>query len=292
MSSRSGLSIAAVAGRTGISAPTLRAWEARYGFPRPQRLASGHRRYSERDCEVLLRVLAERRRGASVRAAIDRALADTVEAPRSVFAELRRGRPDVMPHLLSKGSLLALSRAIEDEWCARAERGVLLGCFQRERFYRRTQARWRELARTAREAIVFADFPAGSEPADGPAELPLTPATPLLREWVVVCDAPGFAACLVGWERAGREATDVTGQFEAFWTIEPDVVRRATLILLRLADDAAPDLADRARTGLPAPAAADAAALRTATALTNRMVAALEATQRRRSVTPARPAGS
>ena len=42
-----GWSMGAVTLATGISHHTLRAWERRYGFPRPGRLSSGHRRYSE-----------------------------------------------------------------------------------------------------------------------------------------------------------------------------------------------------------------------------------------------------
>jgi methylmalonyl-CoA mutase cobalamin-binding subunit len=46
MASRSKLSIGALSKATGIPAETLRTWERRYGFPRPERTPSGHRRYS------------------------------------------------------------------------------------------------------------------------------------------------------------------------------------------------------------------------------------------------------
>ena len=42
-----GLSIGEIAARSGVAVGTLRMWEARYGFPVPGRLPSGHRRYSE-----------------------------------------------------------------------------------------------------------------------------------------------------------------------------------------------------------------------------------------------------
>lgn len=45
--------IRAVARRTGIAAVTLRAWERRYGVPRPARTDSAYRTYSERDIEVI-----------------------------------------------------------------------------------------------------------------------------------------------------------------------------------------------------------------------------------------------
>src|SRR3954471_24902424 len=43
----------AVAYETGVPADTFRAWERRYGMPRPQRTAGGHRLYSERDIAII-----------------------------------------------------------------------------------------------------------------------------------------------------------------------------------------------------------------------------------------------
>lgn len=45
-----------VAERTGIPEPTLRAWERRYGIPRPQRTDSGYRLYSEQDIALARRM--------------------------------------------------------------------------------------------------------------------------------------------------------------------------------------------------------------------------------------------
>jgi DNA-binding transcriptional MerR regulator len=43
----------AVARLTGVRAPTFRAWERRYGVPRPARLPGGQRLYSERDVALI-----------------------------------------------------------------------------------------------------------------------------------------------------------------------------------------------------------------------------------------------
>jgi len=43
----------AVARDTGVPADTFRAWERRYGVPRPQRTPGGHRLYSERDIAII-----------------------------------------------------------------------------------------------------------------------------------------------------------------------------------------------------------------------------------------------
>jgi methanogenic corrinoid protein MtbC1 len=55
-------SIAAVSKLTGVSCHALRVWERRYGFPIPERSASGHRRYGSQQVGVL-RVLAKLTRG-------------------------------------------------------------------------------------------------------------------------------------------------------------------------------------------------------------------------------------
>lgn len=49
-------SIGVVARQTGIEIGTLRKWESRYGFPRPERRYSGQRTYSESDIATLLQI--------------------------------------------------------------------------------------------------------------------------------------------------------------------------------------------------------------------------------------------
>ena len=271
-----GLSIREVAARTGVSTATLRAWEQRFGFPEPERLPSGHRRYSEADVEAVRQVARDRDAGLAVRAAIERArgAAAEPEPEPSIFAGVRRRRPDLQPYLLPKRTLIALSHAIEDECCARAERPVLLGSFQRARFYRAAEPRGRELARTAETAVVLADFGEVRRPDGAPAEVPIDPADPLAREWSVICDAVDYAAFLAAWERPGQDGVpDGDRRFETVWSVEPEIVREAARIAAGLVDRGAPDVlrpvADRlAET--PPPSGEE---LRVIGALTNRMVA-------------------
>ena len=270
------LTIGDLVERTGVSEGTLRMWERRHGFPVPDRLPSGHRRYRESDVELVEQVVRERASGLSLAAAIARALESAGGGAESIFAGLRRRRPDLQPIAVRKLHLIALSHAIEDESCARAERAVLFGAFQRERFYRQAQARWRDFARTAELAVVFADFERVRRPARAPAELPIDPAAPLNREWAIVCEAPGHAVCLAGVELpAARRRRDPAREFEVIWSVEPDVVRTATEICIdmtRRSDGAlAARVADR-----PAPAAHAAAdQLRLATSIATRTLGAL-----------------
>lgn len=270
------LTIGQVARRTGVAAATLRMWEERHGFPRPDRRASGHRRYSERDCETVLEVVRLRQSGLSLETAVARALRSAEPPPTSLFGGLRARRPELAPWLVRKASLIAISHAIEDECAVRGEGGLLVGSFQRVRFYRASEARWRELAQTRTAALVFADFSRVRRRAGAPVEIPIERTSALGREWAIVSDARLFGACLAAWERPGQgDVADGERVYEAIWTVEPQLVREATAISLGLAAGRAPGLAAEIRAQLDEPRPPDAETLRAATALTNRIVSYL-----------------
>jgi DICT domain-containing protein len=268
------LTIREVARQTGVPEGTLRMWETRYGFPVPERLPSGHRRYSDDDVQRVRQVSRDREAGMSMPAAIERAQQLASEPEPSIFAGVRRRRPDLQPYLLAKRTLIGLSHAIEDECAARAERPVLFASFQRERFYRDAEPRWRDLARTSAAAVVFADFDGPHIPEGAPAELPIDRADPLGREWSLICDAPGYAAFLAAWERPGQDAVpDLERRFETVWSVEPRLVREAARIAAGLVARTQPELLDPIVERLrhtPPPSADE---LRLVGALTNRMVA-------------------
>lgn len=278
-----GLSIGELANRTDVRAATLRSWEGRYGFPVPRRLTGGHRRYEMGDIALIQDVLRLRASGMSLAAAISQVTTLPTQAEPSVFAGLRRRHPSLAPQVLRKATLLALTRAIEDECCARAEYAVLFASFQSEENYRRSQQRWNELARTARVVVVFAGFTefeiVGDEPdAAGPAPLKvaLPPDASLRREWNLVCEAPDYPACVTGWEFPGQAGAEADRRFEVLWTVDSRVVRDAALICAHLAESLSPGLGhlrDVLPTDLPPAASPD---LQRATGLLNRMTGYLE----------------
>jgi len=272
------LTIGDLAERTGVPPATLRSWESRYGFPAPARLDGGHRRYAESDVDRVREVQRQRERGLALEAAVRLATSDPHGA-RSVYAELRRQHPEVASQPLSKSSLLALSRAIEDECCALAEQPLLVGAFQRQAFLHASYPRWRELARTARATVVFADLSAPRAPRHGqPVEVALPESSPLHREWLVVCDAPDLPACLAAVERPGQEGVEEAGRlFDAVWTVDPRLVRLASRVAVGLADEYHPGWRPEPLAGLddePPPASAD---LRRAAGLLNRTMGYLDA---------------
>jgi DICT domain-containing protein len=264
--------IGEVALRTGVGEATLRMWEQRYGFPDPRRAGGGARRYSEHDVELIRQVVRDRDSGLALKAAIARARTPS-GAEESLFATLRRALPAVAPQRLRKRALVALSHAIEDEALACAQRAVVVAAFQRERFYRQSQRRWAELARTARLAVVLADFAAAAAPPRGPLELPLGSDAPLLREWALVVDAPGCAACLAAWEVPQPAGHDRDRLFEVVWTVAPEPVRTAARLLLASGTRATPELRADAERRLEALPPADRDGVQRVAALTNRMVA-------------------
>jgi MerR family transcriptional regulator, light-induced transcriptional regulator len=277
------LAIKDVAERTGIAAGTIRMWEQRYGFPAPERTSSGYRRYTEDDVDALRKVLALRHRGLSVSAAILRAQ-DTGGASDhpSIYAAVAAQDPAARPLILKKATLIALSKAIEHEALALAAAPIVFGAFQEERFYRRVDRRYRRLALHADASAVFADFPGGVRHPDGaPAEIPISSDDALGNEWAVIIDAPGYAACLLAWEQPGVTEPggpdDADRRFEAIWTIDPQATRRAAQVAARLVGRVDAPFGERLQellTDRPLALEEPAPVL---TALTNRMIAYLEA---------------
>ncbi len=275
--SQDGLSIGELARLTGVPAATLRSWEDRYGFPRPQRLEGGHRRYTEGDTALIAEILRLRTSGLSLQTAIGQAAARLAEAELSVFAGLRRRHPSLVPQELTKATLLGITRAMEDECCARAEHVALFVGFQQERFYRQSQERWKELVRTARVAVIFADFHESSGPDVSPATVRIPADAPLRREWFMVCAAPNYPAFVSGWEFPGQKGVpDDRRRFEVLWSVDPPAVRDAALICAQIARMLSPGLG-RILDDLPdatsPPASAD---LHRAIGLLNRIVSYLD----------------
>ena len=270
----SGLSISDVAARTGVAEGTLRMWESRYGFPNPAREPNGYRRYDERDVSLVRMVAAERDAGSSIPRAIERALSHTAEPGWSIFAMLRERRPELEPQVYRKRVLIRLSHAIEDESLSRAQRPLMFACFQRERFYRQSEARWREIARASSLAVAFAEFEQLRRPRGGPVEIPFDSDVAFSREWVIVCDAPNYAACLLAFEPPGQEALpDLQRRFEAIWTVEPTAVREAAKICAEYAERKVPGLLEDIGHRLEAlPREATGEDIRSAISLSNRML--------------------
>lgn len=267
------LSIGELSRRTGVPTATLRSWEARHGFPEPIRLEAGHRRYDGHHVALVDEVVRLRDSGLPVSAAIARATEVPVQPAESFFATLRSADQGLRSHVLSKRALSAVTSAIEDECLAQARRPVLMGAFQQARFYRQSESRWRELHRTAEQTVVFADFAHGRERAAHPSEVALPGDSPVLREWVLVCDAPGFSACVAGWELPSPPGTaDRDRRFETVWTLDPQSVRAATTVGLSLLRESDPGRADGLEASLSRPTGAASPDLKRATALFARIV--------------------
>jgi len=291
MSEPAALTVAQLSERTGVPAGTLRMWEARYGFPGPARPSGGHRRYSQRDADLVRAAIAHRATGLSLPAAIARARETGRAQPASIFAGLKLARPELAPVFLTKHALLCLTRAIEDEQSARGGTAVLIGSFQRARFYRQSQRRWQELARTASMAVALADFrprrgrragaAAVTRGIDVPHEISVNREHPLSREWSVIVSSPQGSACVAGWEiPAERELADAQRRFEVLWSSEPEVVHAAAAVAAAIIEPLATELVGELTTILAQPVAPSTPELRSASALMHRMVAYLGAAER------------
>jgi len=277
-----GLAIKDVAERTGIAAATIRVWEQRYGFPEPARTGSGYRVYTDADVDALKRVSALREGGLSVPAALERARESGgggSDRP-SIFGAVSSSEDAPASRLLRKETLLAISRGIEDETLARAAAPVVVGAFQSARNYAVVAHRYERLARNADACVVFADFDAVRKRRGRPTEIPIAPEDALGNEWAVVVDAPGYAACLLAWEtpesQRDEQLPDGERRFEALWTLDPRIVRRAALVGAALAGRADAALGRRLEALLHDRPLAFEAPTPALTALTNRIVGYLD----------------
>ena len=267
------LTVGELARRSGVATATLRSWEARYEFPTPTRLAGGHRRYDTHQVALVSEVVRFRKSGLSVPASISAAEESLALPATSFFASLRSDSFGLRPHVLGKPALRAVTSAIEDECLAQARRPLLMGAFQRSRFYRQSEERWRELSRTAERTVVFADFVTPLDSDDRPTEVPLAADSPVRREWVLVCDSPGFSACVAGWELpTPPNSTDQDRRFETVWTLNPPAVRAATRVGIALVQQSDPGLSLELAASLPDVAGPASPDLVRATSLFGRIV--------------------
>jgi DNA-binding transcriptional MerR regulator/methylmalonyl-CoA mutase cobalamin-binding subunit len=121
------LSIGALSRATGVPVETLRTWEARYGFPVPERKPSGHRVYPTSSIPRLLRIAEALARGhragqvvAASDAALDELLQSTPSAPAPAAAPpALRSTGDLLDHV-ARFDADRLTRALLGEWARRS----------------------------------------------------------------------------------------------------------------------------------------------------------------------------
>ncbi len=88
-SDRPVLNTRAVARETGVPADTFRAWERRYGVPRPQRTAGLHRLYSDRDVAIIRWLRDRTTEGVNISQAVQLLLNTIASEPEVVVSAAR-----------------------------------------------------------------------------------------------------------------------------------------------------------------------------------------------------------
>lgn len=92
---------------TGIKPDTLRAWERRYGLPRPTRSPGGHRLYSQDDVEIVRWLLARQAEGIRIGQAVAlwKALEAQAQAPSERQVPPSRATEPFPPHVSNLDTL-------------------------------------------------------------------------------------------------------------------------------------------------------------------------------------------
>jgi MerR family transcriptional regulator, light-induced transcriptional regulator len=89
----------AVAREIGVPADTFRAWERRYGVPRPQRTAGGHRLYCERDIAIIRWLRDRTDEGVNISHAV-MLLTNTLDAPQPAIGDEARAVEQIASELV------------------------------------------------------------------------------------------------------------------------------------------------------------------------------------------------
>ncbi|MGH2859586.1 MAG: MerR family transcriptional regulator, partial [Solirubrobacteraceae bacterium] len=109
-----GIRTNAAAVMLGVSPNTLRSWERRYGFPKPQRSAGGHRQYGLAEIEALRLTLAETHNVSSA-ISLARERGEGPSTPSRLTAALSSFDEDGANRLLEESlSLRSVERTIEE----------------------------------------------------------------------------------------------------------------------------------------------------------------------------------
>ncbi len=110
---RGSFNLKVVVRETGLKPDTLRAWERRYGVPRPKRTSGGHRLYSQRDIDCLRWLAARQAEGLSISRAVElwRGLEGDGLDPLQAPAYAIPGPPDVSGTLAAGEAIVDLREA-------------------------------------------------------------------------------------------------------------------------------------------------------------------------------------
>ena len=126
-----GIRTNAAAVMLGISPNTLRSWERRYGFPKPQRSAGGHRQYSLTEIEALRLTLAETHNVSSA-ISLARERGEGPSTPSRLTATFTSFDEDGANRLLEESlGLRSVERTIEEVLLDAAHHAVRAGHQQR-----------------------------------------------------------------------------------------------------------------------------------------------------------------
>jgi DICT domain-containing protein len=123
--------------------------------------------------------------------------------------------------------------------------------------------------------FVLASFEEARAPAGAPVEVPIASSEPVAHEWAVICLAPGYSACLIGWETVGATGlADEERAFDTLLSVEPSVVREVAGAAVAIATASEPAIGERARAYLERiPDSGQRSQLRLAGAITARAFA-------------------
>eukprot|EP00741_Cyanophora_paradoxa_P001822 tig00000507_g1765.t1 len=168
-----------------------------------------------------------------------------------VLCGLLNARPDLRPSAYFKSTIVALSRAIEDEILAlssKEEEWMVIGKFGSSgNFHLRGRGGMPKAAKLVDRLYLLEGEDIARAPNEAAAakagfhHIPYSAGQILPREWFFVVVSPSFTACVVATKRR-EDPIDLTKRFDGVWSREPSVCAQAALVAFERLRAYRPDL--------------------------------------------------
>ena len=162
---------------------------------------------------------------------------------------------NIRPQIYFKSSMIALSRALQDLVITDEQQHLVIANFQHEKYFRRQQQRFQQMASKSQQIYVLGVPEAQSSFAIdslGYETIPLVPTDTLAGERYLIIIGQQYSACLIVQEKLSfnnvTEKTSIANQeevFEGFWTFDRGITYAAADWLLGRINHYRPELTQK-----------------------------------------------
>ncbi|NDJ55248.1 MAG: hypothetical protein GYB68_19425 [Chloroflexi bacterium] len=124
----------------------------------------------------------------------------------------------------TKATLVHMSHAMEDVVLRNAIPALMFTGFQESTYWKQETARYRELAKVAKQITIFAGKPLPPDSENTLLQVTLEPDDKLRQEWFVLILSERFSVVLCGLDNLIDVEAEGLREFETIWSFQPDII--------------------------------------------------------------------